>query len=140
MGHGSLQCHTRSKKNSRDRVDVDTLTSVLRRDWGHCAVAEPALSVDRDLGQDQVARVAQDLLVRQVGAAGDGRHDRDLISVLECRGETVEVAGVLAVDEDVHEVADLLVLTDQVRFELRALLGKAVAAAQERGGAANRRP
>src|SRR6516165_4732987 len=47
-----------------------------------------------------------------MSASGHGGDDRQLVAVLDRRGEIIEIANVLIVEEDVDEAADLAVVED----------------------------
>src|SRR5215204_5095210 len=108
-----------------------------RPDHQHARGFELALTLDADLGHDEVTTVTRYLVVRERGerrrsgrrarlalgrrAARDGRDDGDGVAILDRRLETLRVAYVLVVDVDVDEVAERVLLAVEMPAQLRVL-------------------
>src|SRR5438552_967646 len=67
-----------------------------------------------------------------ISASGDGGDDAQLVAVLDCRGEVVEVADVFVIEVDVDEAADLAVVKD-ARADAGVLLAQIVEGGLHRG-------
>ena len=103
----------------RGEVERERGSESARADAEHLRRLEPLLPLHAHLRHDEVARVAQDLVVREGGGLRDlpprdGGHDRERVALLRRGGLPLEVAHVLVVHVDVHERAQLPVVRVEV--------------------------
>src|SRR5579862_274733 len=92
------------------------------------------LTLDRHLRHDEVTRIALDLRARELDPARDRGDDRHPVTVLHRRLQALQVAHVVSVHEDVHEVPERSILALQLRREARAFGEKGVEGAFEGPG------
>ena len=118
----------------RGEIERCRRSETSRADAEYSPALDAPLSVDADLGQDEVTAVALNLGVAQLGRAlggrraggspGNRRHDADDITRLELGRVALEIADVIVVDVDVHEVPQLAVVGIEMPLEVGELRGQ----------------
>ena len=126
----------------RRQIEHQRRAQPARADAEHFRRLQPLLAFEVDLRQDQVAAVAQDLVVAQFGvraalvgddadrlrqrlrrprAARDARHDAQFVVVADRRRHALQGTRVFGAFVDVHEVTQFALLIEQMFFQFRIL-------------------
>src|SRR5262249_12697874 len=135
-----------SSYTRRSQIQAQRRTQAARADQKHARGFQLALAFQSDFGQDQVAVVSGQFVfvqLRQFGESSferlfDGlfgaggraaryrRDDADLVLLPDLCLVLLQIADVLAVDEDVDEAAQLAACVEEVFLQIRELRGQFV--------------
>ena len=114
----------------RGEVQAQRRAQPARADQQHLRALQLELPFHADFRHDQVAAVAQDLVLRKRGLlvgqrrhrpAGDAGHDRDRVAILHRRRVLLHVADVFVVQIHVDEAAQLAFIVIEMAPEFRVL-------------------